>query len=112
MLRKRSNRGYHGEIKNAKKVIQLKGDDGDHHVHPQVREDAEEGGDEEDAQVLDATHFSVRDDVAAQADDDEEVEGGASDDRARSEVARLELVSADLNHRQHDFRRRRPQRRT
>jgi len=79
--------------------------DGDDDVEPQVGEDAPRGGDEEDAQVLDPAHLAVRDHRHAQSDDNEQVERCAADDRARTEVARLEPVADHLDDRQHDLRR-------
>ena len=83
---------------------------GDDEVHPQVGEHAPRRRDEEHAQVLDAPDLVVRDAEDADADDDEQVEGGAADDRTRAEVALLEAVADDLDDGQHDFGRRRAER--
>ena len=85
-------------------------EDGNDEVHPQVGEHAPRRRDEEHAQVLDATDLVIRDAEDADADDDEQVEGGATDDRARAEIARLESVADDLDNGQHDLGRRRAER--
>ena len=69
----------------------------DDQVHPHVGEYAPSGRDEEHPQVFDAAHLVVRNAEDADADDDEQIEGGAADDRARTEVARLEPVPDDLD---------------
>uniref|UniRef100_A0A1I8ITU7 Cyclic nucleotide-binding domain-containing protein n=1 Tax=Macrostomum lignano TaxID=282301 RepID=A0A1I8ITU7_9PLAT len=88
------------------------GDVGQQHRDGEVGEgeDGEGGGDEEHGEVLDAPDFAVGHNVDAEADDDEQVEGGAAHDGAGPEVAGHEALAADLDDGQQDLRSRGPQR--
>ena len=79
-------------------------------VEPYVGEYAPRGGDEEDAQVLDAPGLALGHHENAVADDDEQVVGGAAHNRVRTEVAGLELVAEYLDDAEQDLGRRRAQR--
>ena len=83
---------------------------GDNDVQPEVGEDAPGCGNEEDAQVLDLSYLALGDNGHTQTDDDKQVEGCTADDRAWTEVARVEPVTDHLNDRQHDLWRRRAER--
>ena len=85
-------------------------EDGDDQVHPQVGEYAPSGRDEEHSKVFDATYLVFRDAKHADADDDEQIESGAADDRARTELPGLEVVADDFNDGQHYLWRRRAER--
>ena len=80
------------------------GDDGQDDVEPDVGEDGPSGRDEEDAQVLDLAHLALGNDVDAQADDHEQVEGGRADDCARAEVAGLEILGVHFDDGEEDLR--------
>ncbi len=79
------------------------GDGSQDHVEPDVGEHGPGGGDGEHPQVLDLPHLVVGDDVHAEADDHEQVEGGGSDNGAGSKIAGPEALGPDLNHGQHDL---------
>ena len=72
-------------------------------IEPDVGEDRPCGGDKEDTQVLDLPDLVVRDDVHAETDDHEQVEGGGSDDGSGSQVSGLEALGPDLNDGQEDL---------
>merc|ERR1719447_853744 len=79
------------------------GDGAQDEVEPHVGKDGPGGGDEEDAQMLDLPHLIVGDDVHAQADDHEQVEGGGAHNGAGTEVAGLKVLGPDLDDGQHDL---------
>lgn len=72
------------------------GKDAQNQVKPNVGKDTPSCRDEKHAQVFNFARLSVRNHVNAQSDDDEHVEGGASDDGARTQRTGLETVSTDL----------------
>jgi len=76
---------------------------GDDDVEPEVGKDAPRGGDEEDTKVFDLPDLTVGDDGHAEADDDEQIEGGTADDRAWTKITRLELVANNLDDGQHNL---------
>jgi len=82
----------------------------DDDVEPQVGEDTPGSRDEEHPQVLDSSHFAVWYDEDAQSGDDEQVEGGAADNRAWTEIAGFETVADHLDDGQEYFGSRRPER--
>merc|ERR1740128_1429683 len=79
------------------------GDGTEDEVEPDVGKDGPGGGDEEDAQMLDLPHLVVGDDVHAETDDHEEIEGGGTDNCSGSQISGLEVLGPDLNDRQHDL---------
>merc|ERR1719295_2263394 len=52
-------------------------------------------------QLLDLPHFVIGDDIHAETDDHEEIEGGRSDNGSGSEVSSFEALGPDLNDREH-----------
>merc|ERR1740128_935189 len=79
------------------------GDGTEDEVEPDVGKDGPGGGDEEDTQMLDLPHLVVGDDVHAETDDHEEIEGGGTDNCSGSQISGLEVLGPDLNDRQHDL---------
>merc|ERR1719472_349910 len=79
------------------------GDEAEAAIEPDVGKHRPGGGDEEHTQMLDLPHFVVGDDIHAETDDHEKIEGGGSDNCSGSEVSRLEALGPDLNDGEHNL---------
>ena len=79
------------------------GKDSQDEIKPDIGEDAPRGGDKEDPQVLDLAALASWDDIDAHGNDHKHVEGSAAHEGARAQLARLEVVAADLNDGQQDL---------
>merc|ERR1719491_2568000 len=72
-------------------------------IEPDVGEDGPGGGDKEHTQMLDLPDFIVGDDIHAQTNDHEQVEGSGSDNCSGSKISSLKALGPDLNDGQHDL---------
>ena len=80
-------------------------DDDEHDVEPNIGERRVERRGDEHLVVLDAPHLAAFDRYHADGRDHEQIVGRRADYSSRTQVARQEVVTADLDNREQDLRR-------
>ena len=94
-------------MKVKRKSCSYRGVGDKHNDNPHVGKYGEEGGDDEDGEGLDPPDLAGGHPGDTDGRDGKQVEGGRTNDGARTEFLRFKIVSNDSDHRQKNLRGRR-----